>query len=216
MTFVKGCATTALNFPLDVVELHGMSIESAAVTTRGNDMRKRAIIIAATVAAIVPGTLLMISRHHDAASVSPATTSQRAQVADGQMEQQITDAIRNGNVSVRSLMVRKVGDIVVLRGIGDSSAAQSAARIAKSLGVTRVANLITPAAAIDDDAIRRDAERTIAQTRALDGCRIAIKCENGILQVTGSVQRELQKDAARQVLRTVNGAKEVRVDLQTL
>jgi osmotically-inducible protein OsmY len=176
--------------------------------------RKTTLAAAALLVAAAAVATIMISRHSSTA-VAPIQ-QQRAQVADAQLEQQIADAIRQANVSVRSLVVRKVGDIVVLRGTGDISAAQAAARIAKSLGVARVANLISPAAAVDDDAIRRDAERTIAQTRALDGCRIAVKCENGILSVSGTVQRELQKDAARQVLRSVSGAKEVRVDLTTL
>jgi osmotically-inducible protein OsmY len=174
-------------------------------------MNKKMWIAAAAVVAVAGTAGLMVSRH--ATSVSPAPAGQRAQVADDQVEQQIGDAIARANVKIRSLVVRKAGDIVVLRGTADPSSAMAAVQIAKSLGVTRVANLITPATAVDDEAIRRTAERTIASTPALDGCRIAVKCENGIVSVSGTVQRELQKDAARQVLRNVNGAKEVRVDL---
>ena len=43
-----------------------------------------------------------------------------------------------------------------------------------------------------------------------------MSCERGVLRVTGTVQRELQKDAARSILRTVAGAREVQVDLSNL
>jgi osmotically-inducible protein OsmY len=152
---------------------------------------------------------------HATDQASPAATPQLAQMDDVQVEQVVGDAIRRANVSVRSLIVRKAGDIVVLRGTGDSDASLAAVRIAKSLGVTRVASLITPAGAIDDDAIRRDVERSLARNRAFDGCRIFVKCENGVVSVSGTVQNEMQKDAARQALRSVSGAKEVRVTLTT-
>src|SRR5438093_9685885 len=59
----------------------------------------------------------------------------------------------------------------------------------------------------DDDAIRREAEQQIANTRALDGCNLRVTCYKGVLRVSGIVQSELQVDAARNVLRGIEGVR---------
>ncbi len=124
----------------------------------------------------------------------------------------IEKKIRGTNLAVSDLSVRSVGGIVILRGNGDAQSAAQAVDIVKSLGPTRVANLIT-LATFDDEAIRREAERELAATNALAGCTLRVKCDKGVLSVTGTVQHELQRDAARTALRAVRGAKEVKVDL---
>jgi osmotically-inducible protein OsmY len=86
----------------------------------------------------------------------------------------------------------------------------------KSLGATRVANLITPASPTNDDDLRRRAERQLAMEPGLHGTRLAVSCNDGVLVVSGTVQRELQKDLARNTLRTLRGAREVRIELASL
>ena len=130
-------------------------------------------------------------------------------IDDGAIEK----ALRGNNLAVSDLSVHSVGGIVILRGSGDAATAEQAVSIVKSLGPQRVANLITPVATIDDEAIRRAAERQLATANSLAGCTLRVRCEKGVLSVTGTVQHELQKDAARSVLKAVRGAKEVRVDL---
>ncbi len=125
----------------------------------------------------------------------------------------IAKAIRGSNLAVTDLSVRSIGGIVILRGSGDSASAEQAVSIVKSLGPTRVANLITPTT-VDDRAIQRNAERELAATNSLAGCMLRVHCENGVLSVTGTVQNELQKDVARNALRAVHGAREVKVDLK--
>ena len=124
----------------------------------------------------------------------------------------ILRAIRGSNLAVSDLSVRSIGGIVILRGNGDAATAEKAVSIVKSLGPTRVANLITPDK-IDDSRIQRDAERQLAATNSLAGCLLTVHCQNGVLSVSGTVQHELQKDAARSALRAVRGAREIRVDL---
>jgi osmotically-inducible protein OsmY len=65
----------------------------------------------------------------------------------------------------------------------------------------------------NDDAIRREAERQLTQTRALDGCRLTVSCERGVLRVTGRVGSELQQDTVRALLRAVNGVQKIETDL---
>jgi len=69
------------------------------------------------------------------------------------------------------------------------------------------------AEAFDDDGIRRAAERQLAQTRSLDGCMLKVSCLRGVIRVSGTIQNELQLDVARNVLRSVQGAQDVRVEL---
>ena len=125
---------------------------------------------------------------------------------------EVETAIRKENLPILGLSVRSVGPIMILRGSGNAESAAKAEQVAKSLGCTRVANLIKAQAGNDDENIRREAERQLASTRALDGCTLHVSCQNGVLSVKGNVQSELQKDTARMVLKGV-GAKEVRIDL---
>ena len=130
-------------------------------------------------------------------------------------DQAIEKAIRGNNPGVSDISVRSVGGIVILRGSGDAASADQAVSTVKSFGATRVANLITKTV-IDDEAIRRDAERELAATNSLSGCLLKVQCQKGVLSVTGTVQHELQKDAARNALKAVHGAKEIKVDLSLL
>ncbi len=124
----------------------------------------------------------------------------------------IERAIRSSKLAIDNLSVRSASGIVILRGTGDADSAQRAVDVVKSLGVERVANLIRPDS-IDDDAIRRDAERKLAGSGALTDCVLRVECQKGVLSVTGTVKNELQKDAARTALRNVRGAREVKLNL---
>ncbi len=124
----------------------------------------------------------------------------------------IERAIRSSKLAIENLSVRSTSGIVILRGSGDTDSAQRAVEVVKSLGVDRVANLIRPES-IDDEAIRRDAERRLGATHSLNGCVLRVECQKGVLSVSGTVKHELQKDAARMALRSVRGAREVKLNL---
>jgi len=173
------------------------------------------ILAVAAVAALA--VITMVARH---SSTSPTQPAAHAQLATAQVPQlsdaQIAKAVQDADLTVNGLYVRNVGGIVVLRGSADSASAARAGEVVKSLGFARVANLIVPNAKFDDDNIRRDAERQLAQARQLDGCTLIVSCDKGVLRVSGTVHHELQKDAARSVLRGVRGAREVQVELSKL
>lgn len=175
-------------------------------------MAKNQKVTATVAAALAFGVVVvtMWTRH-----VSPPATIHshtRASALEAIDDQAIEKAIRVNNPGVSDLSVRSVGGIVILRGNGDAASADQAVSTVKSFGPTRVANLITKTV-IDDEAIRRDAERELAATNSLSGCTLKVQCQKGVLSVTGTVQHELQKDAARSALKAVRGAKEVKVDL---
>ncbi len=166
----------------------------------------RKLSIAAAVIVAVAVVLLVSTNHRQPLVTAPHV---RADLLDGSIEK----AIRDAKIEIGDLTVGNAGGVVVLRGIADTASAQRAVAIVKSLGISRVANLIQPPAAVDDDVIRRDAERQLASTDALNGCILHVGCEKGVLTVTGTVQHDLQRDVARAALRRVQGAREVRVDL---
>lgn len=168
-----------------------------------------AVALAVVVAAGVV-TFSMWTRH-SAQPVNPARV--RAEVAAPQLDEgAIARALRANNIAVAGLTVRSLGGIVILRGDADPAAAERATAVVKALGATRVANLINTKT-ISDEELTRQAERELAGTNSLAGCTLKVHCEKGVLSVTGTVQQELQKDAARSALRAVTGAREVRVDL---
>lgn len=127
----------------------------------------------------------------------------------------ITSRFANTGLSIDRLQVFEIGGIVIIRGrTTDKLEAEEAGHLAATLGYYRVANLIQIAEPIDDIAIERKAERELTLHRALDGCRFHVTSQQGVVQLNGSVQHELQKDVAAQLLRTIDGVKEVRLDLQ--
>lgn len=173
--------------------------------------QKVAIAIAAVVA--VAGVTSIVMRH----SGSPATArNTRAQVVTPRIpDTAIVQAVRDANLRIDGFSATNVGGIVVLKGTSDAASAQQAAAVVRQLGFARVANLIVTKVAADDDSIRREAERQLTSTRALDGCTLHVSCVNGILRVDGTAYNELQEDVARKVLRNV-GAHEVQVALKKL
>jgi len=167
---------------------------------------------AAAVVAVAAIAIIFVNHAGDRTTNGPRAQAEliAPQISDGA----IADAIRQANVDVERLSVRSASGIVVLRGNADPATSAKAVSVVKNLGFKRVANLIGTSAAIDDEGIRRNAERRLASARGLDGCTLRVSCTRGVLLVEGTTHNELQVDLARTVLRTVQGAHEVRVALQ--
>ena len=128
-------------------------------------------------------------------------------------DEAITDALRQRDISIDKLSVRSFNGIVILRGHADAQTAGRAIGALQAMGVGRVANLITPAAPSRDDEIKREAERELASAGTLNGTRIQVSVEDGILRVSGIVANEYQRDAAHALARSIRGTKGVQVDL---
>jgi osmotically-inducible protein OsmY len=172
---------------------------------------KVAIAIAAIVA--IAGVTSILVRHGANTTIGPTN---RAQVMKPQIpDTAIIKAIQAANLRIEGLSATTVGGIVILKGTADSASALQAAGVVKQLGFARVANLIVPKTVSDDDGIRRQAERQLASTRALDGCNLRVSCTKGVLRVEGTTYNDTQIDAARNILRGV-GAQEVQIALKKL
>lgn len=155
----------------------------------------------------------MFLRDHGVEQVQAPVQADMMASAPIASEAQLVAAIRAQNIQIADLSVRRAGEIVLLQGKGDPATAASAEATLKSMGVSRVANMVTPVAKTDDEAIKRAVERHLARLPGLQGCQLTVRCEDGVVSVAGTVQRELQKDAVRTALRSVRGPREVKVDL---
>jgi osmotically-inducible protein OsmY len=141
-----------------------------------------------------------------------ATLSLRA---DSSKVNDITASLVKAGASVQDLKALEVGGIVVLRGrTDDRAAAEQVAILAHGLGYARVANLIQVLIPADDAAIERLAERQLGMSRSLDGCQIHVDSDNGVVRLNGTVQSELQKDVAIQLVRSIYGVKSVQFGLR--
>lgn len=164
----------------------------------------------AAAAAVVAATTAVWVRHRDDTTTSTRPSTAQALRAPASVAM-IEAALRE--LPIANLRVHDVDGIVILKGEADLKSAARAADTVRSLGVSRVANLIRTPNAPDDQAIRMDAERQLARAPQLNGAEIRVSCESGVLKVNAKVHSELQADAARQVLRGVKGAQ--RVEFQT-
>ena len=127
----------------------------------------------------------------------------------------ITSEFADTGFAIERLAVYEVGGIVVLRGrTYDRSVAAAAGIYAQALGYERIANLIQVLEQPNDEIIRRDAERELALHRALGGTRLSVESERGVVFLRGHVQHALQADLAVNVLRNVEGVREVRAEVQ--
>ena len=125
----------------------------------------------------------------------------------------ITAAFVNGGVSVDQLQVFEVGGIVLIRGRAYSKAdAERAGAFALSLGYSRIANLIQILEPPDDPAIERAAERELTFYRPLEGCNFTVNSNLGIVRVAGTVQHDMQRDMALQIVRNIEGVREVNAE----
>ena len=155
----------------------------------------RTITKAAVIAAILIAT-------------TPTATAAVPQTTD------LTETFRSAGAAIDRLQVVEISGIVIIRGrAADQASAEAVGTYATTLGYTRVANLIQ-IAKHDDAQLARTAERELSAHRALDGCKFRVSSEKGKVHVAGSVQHELQKDVAAQVLRSINGVRSVELDLE--
>ncbi len=174
-------------------------------------MNTRSRIAAIAAAALMLVAISMLVAHR---ATGPRQKPLKVGVAEGPKipDDAILAAIKRTGARVEHLVARNVGGIVVLRGDGPAPDAGRAADAVKSLGFTRVANLIRTTT-YDDESLRRDAERRLAVSRSLDGCVLRVSCANGVINLAGSVHSDLQEDVARSILKHVSGAQDVKVEL---
>lgn len=140
------------------------------------------------------------------AVIAPAALAENPQAIN------LTDTFRGANAAVKNLQVYEIAGIVIIRGTADKAQAAILSDFAKSHGYARVANLIQTVQNNDAE-LTRKAEVALSIHRALDGCRFAVRTDQGVVHINGRVQHELQKDVAMQVVRSINGVERVELAL---
>jgi len=163
-------------------------------------MRKTSTLSAAVLAALL--TLPLPALALEKSTTQAAASDMTARFADG-------------GFRIDGLRAIEVGGILVLRGkTTDPAEAARVAEYAKGLGYERVANAVSVVDPPDDQAIERSAERALASHRTLDGCTFHVDSQQGVVHIAGRVQYELQKDIAADLVRNVDGVREVKMEMQ--
>lgn len=131
--------------------------------------------------------------------------------ADATATVDITPQLKRSGLAIDNLRGVEVGGIVVLRGrVDDPATAAKAGAFAQQLGYTRVANLIQVSTPPDDALIERTAERKLGLQRSLDGCNLTVDSNHGVVTILGTVNNELQKDVALDIVRNIDGVRSVK------
>jgi osmotically-inducible protein OsmY len=127
----------------------------------------------------------------------------------------LTSSFRTAGLNdIDRLSVYEVGGIVIIRGrTDDQTKAADASRVATQLGYMRVANLVQLTSAPDDVTIQRTAERVLSRHRSLDGCKLRVDSQHGVVRVAGTVNSELQKQVAVELLKNIDGVRGVTDEL---
>src|SRR5438067_2086512 len=113
-------------------------------------MRKSQRVAIAIVAVIAAAGVTSILMRHGGNTTNSRTT--RAQVIAPKIpDAAIVKAVRDAHLHIDSFSATNVGGIVVLKGTSDAASALQAAAVVKQLGFARVANLIVPKIAADDE-----------------------------------------------------------------
>lgn len=128
----------------------------------------------------------------------------------------VTPQVQGAGLGIADLQALEVGGVVVLRGrTADATQAQRAGALLQSLGYHRVANLIEVITAPDDAAIARTAERRLAMSSALEGCRLRVDSKKGVVTINGQIYSALQQDVAVDLVRDIDGVSAVKTDLRS-
>lgn len=127
----------------------------------------------------------------------------------------VRSALIDSGADVRGIAVIQVEDIIILRGSVPSSTDLARVQLALlACGDRRIANLVVIATKTDDEAIERRVERALSLSPSLEGCRFAlVQSQDGAVRIEGTVRRETQKDAARSIVREVEGVRAVEAQL---
>lgn len=180
---------------------------------RSRAMKERPISYAALAAIFLIGAAVLVNMWIKSnRSAGSAESVNASAVAVETLSRSIQDA-----GPIEKLSVNEVEGILIIKGKTRNRAEiERVSRLAKDQGFDRVANLIQLAPMTDDDAIEREIERTLGTSPSLQGCRFSIESRDGVVTLTGVVQREMQKDLARDLTKRQAGVKEVRAELRTL
>lgn len=113
-------------------------------------------------------------------------------------------------IDTSRVRVASAEGIVIVKGkVPDRESIRQATEILRSAGYARVANLLVVSSRPDDEVLQRNVERQLLRTRSLDGCHFRVITRAGVVTLQGTVRQDLQKDVATDLVKNVDGVREV-------
>ncbi|MGH9457798.1 MAG: BON domain-containing protein [Thermoanaerobaculia bacterium] len=115
-------------------------------------------------------------------------------------------------VPVDDLRIVPIEGIVIVRGkVRNRAAFETAQRRLARLPNAPVANMLRIVPLPTDDRITSEAERSLALARALRGAELRVRTDHGIVTLYGTVENEIQRDTAAEIIGRIEGVRSVRV-----
>jgi hypothetical protein len=134
----------------------------------------------------------------------PSASTAAEPVAEA--ERQLTE------LGVVDLRLVPIEGIVIVRGkVRDRATWTAVEARLNSLGFARVANLTRIVPLPSDELLTRLAERQISLARGLSGSNLRVATRSGVVTIEGTVRTPSQMDAAADMVRRIDGVREVRI-----
>ena len=133
--------------------------------------------------------------------------------ADPETTARLRDHLAARGVAVENMVVTDVDGILVVRGNASASVVDAVRNVGQELGFNRVVVAVRSVPSADEK-IEETAERRLSESRLFDDCRFSVEAIDGIVVIRGAMPREIQRDAAVEMLRGIKGVRGVKTDWQ--
>ena len=116
------------------------------------------------------------------------------------------------DLPVYDLRLIPIEGILIVRGkVRDAETFLIVERRLNEIGFDRIANLMRIVPLPNDAIIERAAERRLSIARGLTGAKLRVRADQGVVTIDGTVENDAQKNAAADLVRNIEGVREVRV-----
>ncbi|HSN68483.1 MAG TPA: BON domain-containing protein [Thermoanaerobaculia bacterium] len=123
-----------------------------------------------------------------------------------QAEQQLAE------LGIVDLKFIPIEGIVIVRGkVRDRATWEAVEARLNTLGFSRVANLTRIVPLPSDEVLTSLAERQLSLARGLYGSNLRVATRLGVVTIEGTVQNQAQADAAANLVRRIDGVRDVRI-----
>jgi hypothetical protein len=142
------------------------------------------------------------------APLAPATSRAAEPPADAvaSAHEQLLD------LGVVDLKLVPIEGIVIVRGkVRDRATWDAVEARLNTLGFSRVANLTRIVPLPSDEMLTSLAERQLSLARGLSGSNLRVATLHGVVTIQGTVRSQSQMDAATDLVRQIDGVREVRI-----
>ncbi len=116
------------------------------------------------------------------------------------------------HLGVVGLHLVPIEGIVIVRGkVRDRATWDAVEARLNTLGFSRVANLTRIVPLPSDEMLTSLAERQLSLARGLSGANLRVATQSGVVTIEGTVRSQAQADAATDLVRAIDGVRDVRI-----